>query len=94
MFLATLSFTITGKCRLDIIVNFISQVQLFALFLLLTLIKNWFTVKATKMGCAYVTQLRLTDSRFCILCVRMNPFKAKLMVSSRGVDSKVLRMTL
>ena len=46
------------------------------------------------MGCAYVPHLRLTNPRVCILCVRMNHFKVNLMVSFRGVDSKVLRMTL
>ena len=33
-----------------------------------------------------VTHLKLTNSRFCILCVRVNYFEADLMVSSRGVD--------
>ena len=46
------------------------------------------------MGCAYVTQLRLTNSRFCILCVRMNHFEVHRMVSSREVDSKVLGMAI
>ena len=53
-----------------------------------------FSIKGCDMGCAYVTHLRLTKSRFCIRCVIMNHFKANMMVSSRGVDSKVLRITL
>ena len=47
--------------------------------------------KGRGMGCVYVTHLRLTNSRFCILCVRMNHFEVHLMVSSREVDSKVTR---
>ena len=41
------------------------------------------------MGCAYVTLLRLTNSRFCVLYVRMNHFEAHLMASSWEVDSKL-----
>ena len=41
-----------------------------------------------------VTHLRLTNSRFCILYVRMNHFEVHLMVSSREVDTKVLRMAI
>ena len=47
------------------------------------------------MGCAEVTHLRLPRTlRFRVLCVRMNHFDAHLMVSSRDVDSKVLRMAI
>ena len=46
------------------------------------------------MGCAEVTHSRLTDSRFCVLCVRMNHFESHLMVSLREVDFKVLRMAI
>ena len=47
-----------------------------------------------EMGCALESHLRLTNSRFYVLCVRMNNFKMHLMVSSRKVDSKVLRMAI
>ena len=50
--------------------------------------------KAKGMGCALVTHLRLTNSRFCILCVRMNYFEVHLMISSREGDFKVLRMAI
>ena len=46
------------------------------------------------MGCVYVTHLKLTNSRFCILYVKMNHFEAHVMVSSRAVDSKVLKMAI
>ena len=49
-------------------------------------------LKDREMGCAYVSNLRLTNSRFCIFL--MNQFLAHLMISSRVVDSKVLRMTI
>ena len=39
------------------------------------------------MGCAQVTHLRLTNSK-------MNHFVAHLMVSSRVLDSKVLRIAI
>ena len=41
-----------------------------------------------------VTHLRLTNSRFCFLCVRMNHFETHLMVVPREVDTKVLRMAI
>ena len=34
---------------------------------------------------------RLTNSTFCVLCVRMNHSEAHLMVSLGNVDAKVLR---
>ena len=46
------------------------------------------------MGCVYVTYLRLTNSRFFVFYVKMIHFEAPLMVSSRVVDSKVLRMAI
>ena len=44
------------------------------------------------MGCPL--HLKLTKSRLCVFCVKMNHFEAHLMVSSRVVDSKVLRMAI
>ena len=44
------------------------------------------------MGCAEVKHLRFTNSRFCVFHVKMNHFEVHLMVSSRVVGSKVLRM--
>ena len=38
--------------------------------------------------------LRLTDTIFCVLYVRMNHFEVHLMVSARVADSKVLRITI
>ena len=46
------------------------------------------------MGCKYLTHLRLKKSRFCILCIRMNHFEEHLMISSREIDFKVLRMAI
>ena len=40
------------------------------------------------------THLRLTNSRFRVLYVKMNNFEAHLVVSSRVVDSKVLGMAI
>ena len=45
------------------------------------------------MGCE-VTHLGLTNSRFCVFYTKMNHFEAHLMVSSKIVDSKVLRMAI
>ena len=42
----------------------------------------------------WVTHLRLSNSRFCILYAKMKHFESHLMVSSRVVDSKVLRMAI
>ena len=43
--------------------------------------------EGTGMCCAQVTHLRLTSSRFYLLCVKMNNFVAHLMVPSREGDS-------
>ena len=62
--------------------------------------KCWFyeqlkgILKDRGMGCAYVTHLRLINSRFHIFYVKMKHFEANLMVSSRVADSKVLRMAI
>ena len=46
------------------------------------------------MGCVYVTHLRLTNSDFNVLCARMNHLKAHLMLSSRLVVSRGLRLII
>ena len=37
--------------------------------------------KGRGMCCAYVTHLRLTNSKFCVLCIRINYFEAHLIDS-------------
>ena len=51
-------------------------------------------LKDRGMGCANVTHLRLINSRFCDFYAKMKHFEANLMVPSRVVDSKVLRMAI
>ena len=51
-------------------------------------------IKDKGMGCVYVTHLRLTNSRFCIFYVKINYLEMHLMVSSRVIDSKVLRIAI
>ena len=38
-----------------------------------------YLLKSRGMVCVYVTHLRLTNYRFCVICLRMNHFKAHLM---------------
>ena len=45
-------------------------------------------LKGRGMGWVEATHLRLTNSRFCILCVRMNHFEVHLIVLLWEVDSK------
>ena len=52
------------------------------------ILKDW------EMGCAKVTHLRFTDSRFCFFYSKTSHFEAHLIVSSRVVESKVLRMAI
>ena len=50
-------------------------------------------VKATQMGCVYVTNLRLMNSSFRPTLVKMNNyFEARLMVLSQKVDFKEGRL--
>ena len=41
-----------------------------------------------------VTDLRLTNSRFCTFYVEINHFEAHLIASAKTVDFKVLRMAV
>ena len=45
------------------------------------------------MGCVYVAHLTLANSRFCVLCARMNYLEA-FMRSSKSVNSKVLKIII
>ena len=50
--------------------------------------------KGRGMGCGSVTNLILINSRFCILCVKMNHSEVHLVVLSKEVDSKVLKIAI
>ena len=49
-------------------------------------------LKGRRMSCVKASHLRLTNSKFCVLCVGMNHFEAHPMIPSREVDFKVPRM--
>ena len=46
-----------------------------SIFVNCTLIKNSVIIKATQMGCVYVTHLRLTNSSFCLIWARVSLLK-------------------
>ena len=54
----------------------------------------FYFIKATQMGTVNVTYFRLTNCSFCLIWARMNFFQARLMVFTKKVDSKVLRMAI
>ena len=53
-----------------------------------------YLLKDRGIGSTLVMHLSLTNSRFCGFHLKMNHFEAQLMVSSRVVNSKVLRMAI
>ena len=59
--------------------------------LLFELVGCW-SLKDRRMACAQVAYLRLTNSRVFVFYVKMNDFRAHLMLSSGVEGSKVLRV--